>query len=85
MSYSDTAAASAVCIYYVIIGGALRAPLYVHDKIHTGAAEAAAEAAEAASKSVLALNSFIYEKLSNELPIYQVLPNELPSRGNSFY
>ena len=37
------AAASAVCIYDVIIGGALRAPLYVHDQIH--AAEAAAEAA----------------------------------------
>ena len=25
------AAASAVCIYYVFIGGALRAPLYVHN------------------------------------------------------
>ena len=25
------ASAAAVCIYYVIIGGALRAPLYVHD------------------------------------------------------
>ena len=42
---SAAAAASAVCIYDVIIGGALRAPLYVHDKIHT--AEAAAEAAAA--------------------------------------
>ena len=41
-----SAAASAVCIYYVDIGGALRAPLYVHDKIHT--AEAAAEAGAAA-------------------------------------
>ena len=40
-----SAAASAVCIYDVTIGGALRAPLYVHDKIHT--AEAAAEAAAA--------------------------------------
>ena len=36
-------AASAVCTYYVIIGGALRAPLYVHGEIHT--AEAAVEAA----------------------------------------
>ena len=55
---------------------ALRAPLYVHDKIHI--AEAAAEAAEeAASKSVLAIHS-IYEKLSNELPTCQILPNELP-------
>ena len=49
--------------------------------MHT--AEAAAEAAEAAaSKSVLAIHS-IYEKLSNELPTYQVLPNELPTPGNS--
>ena len=39
------ASAAAVCISYVRIGGALRAPLYVHDKIHTAAAEAAAEAA----------------------------------------
>ena len=26
--------AATVCTYYVIIGGALRAPLHVHDKIH---------------------------------------------------
>ena len=39
------ASAAAVCIYYVSIGGALRAPLYVHDEIHTAAAEAAALAA----------------------------------------
>ena len=46
-------------------------------------AEAAAEAAEAAaSKSVLAIHS-IYEKLSNELPTYQVLPNELGFISNS--
>ena len=32
-----------------IIGGALRAPLYVHDKIHTAAAEAAAPAAAPAA------------------------------------
>ena len=50
--------------------------------MHT--AEAAAEAAErAASKSVLAIHS-IYEKLSNELPTHQVLPNELPTPVNSF-
>ena len=41
--------AVSVCIYYVIIGGALRAPLYVHDKIHTAAAEAAAPAAAPAT------------------------------------
>ena len=39
------ASASAVCVNYVIIGGALRAPLHVHDKIHTAAAEAEAPAA----------------------------------------
>ena len=48
---ASASAASAVCIYYVFIGGALRAPLYVHDKIHTAeaAAEAAAEAGAAAA------------------------------------
>ena len=46
---ASASAASAVCIYYVIIGGALRAPLYVHDKIHTAAAEAAAPAAAPAA------------------------------------
>ena len=40
-------AASAVCICSVIRGGALRMPLSVHDKIHTG--KAAAQAAEAAA------------------------------------
>ena len=43
------ASAAAVCIYYVDIGGALRAPLYVHDEIHTAAAEAAALAAAPAT------------------------------------
>ena len=44
---ASASAASAACIYYVFIGGALRAPLYVHDKIHTAeAAEAEAAAAE---------------------------------------
>ena len=45
-SAAASAAASAVCIYDVIIGGALRAPLYVHDKIHTAEAAAAEAAAE---------------------------------------
>ena len=41
------ASAAAVCIYYVIIGrGTFRAPLYVHDKIHAAAAEAAAPVAD---------------------------------------
>ena len=47
---SGTAAsAAAVCIYYVSIGGALRAPLYAHDEIHTVSAEAAAPAAAPAA------------------------------------
>ena len=29
------ASAAAVCIYYVSLGGALRAPLDVRDKVHT--------------------------------------------------
>ena len=33
-------------IHYVCIGGTLRAPLYVHDKIHTAEAAAAEAAAE---------------------------------------
>ena len=36
------ASAATVCIYYVLKGGALRAPLYLHDKVHAVAAEAAA-------------------------------------------
>ena len=43
------AAASAVCIYYVFIGGALRAPLYVHNEIHTAEAAATAPAAAPAA------------------------------------
>ena len=39
--HGSAAGAAAVCTYYVIIGGALRAPLYVHDKVHTAAAPAA--------------------------------------------
>ena len=43
------AAAGAGCTYQVIIGWALRAPLYLHDKVHTVAAEAAAPAAAPAA------------------------------------
>ena len=43
------AGAAAVCTYYVIIGGALRALLYLHEKVHTVAAEAAARAAAPAA------------------------------------
>ena len=49
-----SAAASAVCIYHVLIGGALRAPLWVHGEIHT--AEAAAEAAAAAPAAAASLH-----------------------------
>ena len=48
-SAASAASAAAVCISYVRIGGALRAPLYVHDEIHTAAAEAAALAAAPAT------------------------------------
>ena len=43
---ASASAASAECIYYVFIGGALRAPLYVHDKTHTAEAAEAEAAAE---------------------------------------
>ena len=43
------ASAAIVCTSYVIIGRALRAPLYIHDKVHTVAAEAAAPAATPAA------------------------------------
>ena len=44
---AGAAAATAVCIYYVSLGGALRAPPDVHDKIRTAAAETAAAPAAA--------------------------------------
>ena len=44
---AGTAASAAT--YYVIIGGALRALFYLHDKVHTVAAEAAAPAAAPAA------------------------------------
>ena len=43
------ASTATACTYYVIIGGALRALLYLHDKVHTVAAEAAAPAASQAA------------------------------------
>ena len=43
------AGAAAVCTYHIIIGGALRALLYVHGKIHTAAAPAAPAASPAAA------------------------------------
>ena len=43
------ASTATVCTYYVIIGGALCALLYLHDKVHTVAAEAAAPAAALAA------------------------------------
>ena len=41
--------AATVCTYYVVIGGALCVPRYVHDRAHTVAAEAAAPAAAPAA------------------------------------
>jgi hypothetical protein len=43
---ASASAISAVCIYYVILGGALRAPPYVHDDIQTAEAAEAEAAAE---------------------------------------
>ena len=37
-------AASAVCIDYIVLGGTLRAPVEVHDKMHTASAAAPAAA-----------------------------------------
>ena len=42
---SAAASAATACTFYVIIGGALRSLLYLHDNVHTVAAEAAAPAA----------------------------------------
>ena len=50
------AATSAVCIYYVFIEGALRAPLYVHNEIHT--AEAAATAPAAAPAAAASVSEY---------------------------
>ena len=47
--HGSAAGAAAVRIYYVSLGGALRAPLDVRDKVHTAAAEAAAPAAAPAA------------------------------------
>ena len=60
-------------LYHVLIPGREAPPITTY-KVHT--AEAAAEAVEAAASiSVLAiLIRSMYEKLSNELPTYQVLP-----------
>ena len=48
------ASAATVCTYYVIIGGPLRALLYLHDKVHTVAAEASAPAAAPAAALAVA-------------------------------
>ena len=48
------AAAGAACIYYVSLGGVLRGPLDVRDKVHTAAAEAAAAPAAAPAAALAA-------------------------------
>ena len=76
------ASAATVCTYYVIIGGALRALLYLHDKVHTVAAEAAAPAAAPAAALAAApaadprihgsisfiMNHIFYYDMTNTLP-----------------
>ena len=56
------AASAATGCTYVIIGGALRASLYLHDKVHTVAAEAAAPAA--APAAALADDPWIHVSIS---------------------
>ena len=46
---ASAVSAATVCTHYLIIEGALRALLYLHDKVHTVAAEAAAPAAAPAA------------------------------------
>ena len=58
------ASAAAVCTYYVIIGGALCTPVYVHDKVHTVAAEAAA--APAADPWIHGSISFILKHIFSD-------------------
>ena len=53
-------AAAAVCICYVSIGGALRAPLYVHDELRTAAASAAAESAALAAAPATVKSGIAY-------------------------
>ena len=74
--------AAAACIYHVIIGGALRAPLYVHDKIHTAAAEAAAPAAApaAALAAAPAADPWIHGSIS--FIMKHIFNNEMKSRGS---
>ena len=60
------ASAATVCTYYVILEGALCALLYLHDKVHTVAAEAAAPAAApaAALAAAPAADPWIHESIS---------------------
>ena len=76
------ASAATVCTYYVIIGGALRALLYLHDKVHTVAAEAAAPAAAPAAALAAApeadpwihgsiffiMNHLLFNEITNNSP-----------------
>ena len=61
------ASAATVCTYYVIIGGALRALLYLHDKVHTIAAEAAAPAADPSIHGSISFttNHIFYYEMKN--------------------
>ena len=80
------ASAAAVCIYYVSLGGALRAPLDVRDKVHTAAAEAAAPAADPwihGSIFFIVNNILNYEMKSRHPPQLAIvgLPNPRGFRG----
>ena len=59
------ASAATVCTYYVIIGGGRKAhPLYLHDKVHTVAAEAAAAGPAGALAAAPAADPRIHESIS---------------------
>ena len=76
-SKSATSTQAVLCtLPRAYMGRAKRPPPMTTHKAAEAAAEAVKPVEAASSKSVVAIHS-IYEKLSNELPTYQVLLNEL--------
>ena len=70
------ASAAAVCTHYVIIGGALCAPLYLHDQVHAVAAEATAPAAAPAADPWIhgsisfIMNHIFYYEMKNTIALF---------------
>ena len=63
------ASAAPVCTYYVIIGGALRTLLHVHDKMQTAAAAEAADAWIHGSMDPSLLLRTIFNQRIRNLPL----------------